>query len=575
MRKIYLFTLLLLSIVSTAVAKDVYREDSIARVRAFEYYYMQALSLKELNEYSSAVDMFLHCVALQPENTSALFELVPIYNTLLNEEKAIATMEQVVKNEPSNAWYRQVLASYYLDNNNIQKAIEVYEELVKENSSNSEFYFFLSMLYEGNNEPGKALAALNEMERIDGRSEALSMKKSHINLLMQNKEGALAELRYIYNDSPDNINILVLIGDTYLRFGDKDSALLMYKKVISAEPDNLMAQYSLSKYYEMESNDSLYTQSMEQLLFNSKFDTESRMQSLLEYINYKEQRDTTGYVYSLFERLIQQPNDLKDILNLYVDYMFEKGEDKECIVPILEKLLTVEPDNRRAYINLLVYLMIDNKLDEVISYSDKAIMYHPEYLAFYTYKGMAYEVSDNPQKAVEIYLLGLERRSDDTSGNAISNLFGLLGGCYREMKQNNKSYEAYDSALIYNSENIIILNNYAYELALDGVNLEKAEEMSLRAIKAEPDNVTYLDTYAWILFCMERYDEAKAYAEKILEYNPDPDSTLYSHIGDIYAKTGNIDHAVEYWKKAQELGDNSKTLLRKIKKRKYIRDEKR
>jgi tetratricopeptide (TPR) repeat protein len=133
---------------------------------------------------------------------------------------------------------------------------------------------------------------------------------------------------------------------------------------------------------------------------------------------------------------------------------------------------------------------------------------------------------------------------------------------------------AYDSALVYNPRNLNVLNNYAYYLSLAGSELDKALEMSRRTIEAEPENSIYLDTYAWILFLLERYEEAKAYAEKLIGLNEEMGSVELHHCGDIYAKCGDIARAVEYWEKAAAAGDDSKILKKKIKKRKYYSNAK-
>lgn len=41
--------------------------------------------------------------------------------------------------------------------------------------------------------------------------------------------------------------------------------------------------------------------------------------------------------------------------------------------------------------------------------------------------------------------------------------------------------------------------------------------MSAQCIKLEPDNATYLDTYAWIFFVQGNYTLAKIYIESALE----------------------------------------------------------
>ena len=85
------------------------------------------------------------------------------------------------------------------------------------------------------------------------------------------------------------------------------------------------------------------------------------------------------------------------------------------------------------------------------------------------------------------------------------------------MGQLDQAYKAYDEALKYNDKNVVVLNNYSYFLSLEKKDLKKAERMSAQCIKLEPDNATYLDTYAWIFFVQGNYTLAKIYIESALE----------------------------------------------------------
>ena len=99
--------------------------------------------------------------------------------------------------------------------------------------------------------------------------------------------------------------------------------------------------------------------------------------------------------------------------------------------------------------------------------------------------------------------------------------------------------------------------------------------MSQKTLAIEPENPTYIDTYAWVLFKQGRYEEAKAYADKLLAFMEEVSSSdLYHHCGDIYAKCGNIEQAVNFWIMAREAGDDSRILAKKIRKRKYYSDAK-
>ena len=117
------------------------------------------------------------------------------------------------------------------------------------------------------------------------------------------------------------------------------------------------------------------------------------------------------------------------------------------------------------------------------------------------------------------------------------------------------------------------LNNYAYFLSLHGGDLTKAEQMSYRTVKQEPSNSTYLDTYAWILFMQERYAESKLYIDQAVASDSLASDVILEHAGDIHAMNGDVVKALEYWRKAKEAGSESKVLIRKIRQKKYIKDE--
>ena len=95
--------------------------------------------------------------------------------------------------------------------------------------------------------------------------------------------------------------------------------------------------------------------------------------------------------------------------------------------------------------------------------------------------------------------------------------------------------------------------------------------MSYRTIKAEPTNSTFLDTYAWILFMQERYEEAKIYIDQALQNDSAVSGVIIEHAGDIYAMNKDMQQAVDYWKQAQKAGNDSKVLIRKIRQRKYLK----
>lgn len=95
--------------------------------------------------------------------------------------------------------------------------------------------------------------------------------------------------------------------------------------------------------------------------------------------------------------------------------------------------------------------------------------------------------------------------------------------------------------------------------------------MSYRTVQAEPDNSTFLDTYAWILFMQKKYAEALQYIDMAVKNDTTKSAVIIEHAGDIHAVNGDIDGAVKYWNEALKAGAENETVLRrKIKLRKYV-----
>lgn len=571
--RVKIVAILLLSFSTLASGLNIKKSpvDSIADNRRFDYFYMQALFLKEQGDYASAFDMFEHCLAINPQSPIVLSELSSLYQYLGRNDEAIEKMRSAISIEPGNYWYYQALAIYYHQKGAVEESAGVYKEMVERFPTHSELYIALAALYEESGDYEKSVDALNKLERREGKSEGLSLQKYSLYMTMRDMRRAIAEINALIAEHPEDMRYRLTVGDTYMRFGENDSALAMYQSVAALEPNNIMAQYSIAECYNIKGNDSLYTLGMEQLLRNEKLEGELRTRALVEFVQNRERRNNGAYIYSFFEELMQLPYGQAETADVLANYMIMKEVGEDSVAPVLKKLLHYEPDNRTALMQSLIYAINRKDYNEVIARCDTAILYYPEILSLYYYRGLAHYKMNRVADAVTSYKQGIECRSEDTDPKLLSDVYTLLGDTYHELGSMEACYAAYDSALVYDDSNISVLNNYAYFLSLERRDLDRALEMSYRTILAEPDEPTYLDTYAWILFELGRYSEAKAYIEKLLSLKDYKLSAeVCTHIGDIYAKCGETDTAVEFWKRAQSLGDESKILKRKIKKRRYI-----
>ncbi len=118
------------------------------------------------------------------------------------------------------------------------------------------------------------------------------------------------------------------------------------------------------------------------------------------------------------------------------------------------------------------------------------------------------------------------------------------------------------------------MNNYAYFLSLRGERLDRAEELARKAVGSAPDDPTFLDTYAWVLFVKGQYTQARIYIDQTLRHAGDePDANLLEHAGDIYFKCGEREAALGFWRRALKAGpdaDRRAVLERKVARRTYV-----
>lgn len=234
---------------------------------------------------------------------------------------------------------------------------------------------------------------------------------------------------------------------------------------------------------------------------------------------------------------------------------------------IIELLMNTTRDMLERAETQLDRVRCRSLLDVSMSFCDVVSRHEPELVAPYSQKSIAYFWLGQNDDALATLSKGLNQVHSDKDKAAIYN---LRGDFYHTLGDNEKMYADYDSTLMYDPDNISVLNNYAYFLSVENRDLKRALEMSARTLESEPLNATFLDTYAWILFRMKRYNESLQYMEKALRYLEADNPEIYEHYGDVLFMCGEKEKALENWHKAVRMNSSSATLDRKIREERYL-----
>ena len=539
--------------------------------RKYDYFFLEAMRLKEKKDYASAFGLLQHCLDIHPNAASALYEVSQYYMFLRQVPQGQEALEKAVANAPDNYWYSQGLASLYQQQNELDKAITLLEQMVVRFPAKQDPLFNLLDLYGRQEKYDKVISTLNRLEKHMGKNEQLSMEKFRIYLQMKDDKKAFQEIESLVQEYPMDMRYQVILGDVYLQNGKKQEAYDVYQKVLAAEPDNPMAIFSMASYYKQTGQEELYQQQLDTLLLNKKVTPDTKVGVMRQMIVENEQADKDStQIIALFDRIMKQEQDDPQIPMLYAQYLLSKNMESES-VPVLEQVVDLDPTNKAARMMLIGAAVKKEDYKQIIKVCEPGIEATPDALEFYYYLAVAYNQAEKPDSVISICKRALEHKTADGKKEIVSEFYSILGDMYHTQKQMKEAYAAYDSALVYNPSNIGALNNYAYYLSVERRDLDKAEEMSYKTVKAEPNNATYLDTYAWILFEKGNYAEARIYIDNAMKSEGgDKSDVIVEHCGDIYYMTGDVDGALTYWKKALEMGSESKTLKQKIEKKKYI-----
>ena len=539
--------------------------------RKYDYFFLEAMRLKEKKDYASAFGLLQHCLDIHPNAASALYEVSQYYMFLRQVPQGQEALEKAVANAPDNYWYSQGLASLYQQQNELDKAVTLLEQMVVRFPAKQDPLFNLLDLYGRQEKYDEVISTLNRLEKRMGKNEQLSMEKFRIYLQMKDDKKAFQEIESLVQEYPMDMRYQVILGDVYLQNGKKQEAYDVYQKVLAAEPDNPMAIFSMASYYKQTGQEELYQQQLDTLLLNKKVTPDTKVGVMRQMIVENEQADKDStQIIALFDRIMKQEQDDPQIPMLYAQYLLSKNMEAES-VPVLEQVVDLDPTNNAARMMLIGAAVKKEDYKQIIKVCEPGIEATPDALEFYYYLAVAYNQAEKPDSVISICKRALEHKTADGKKEIVSEFYSILGDMYHTQKQMKEAYAAYDSALVYNPSNIGALNNYAYYLSVERRDLDKAEEMSYKTVKAEPNNATYLDTYAWILFEKGNYAEARIYIDNAMKSEGgDKSDVIVEHCGDIYYMTGDVDGALTYWKKALEMGSESKTLKPKIEKKKYI-----
>lgn len=497
-------------------------------------------------------------------------------------DKAVAALLEVIRVHPNDAEAHALLAEFYVATGREKEAVEALRKWATLPASmEGRFYQVITQGRELS--PDAANARLGEVllgagqtaEAVAAIRRAMAIAPEnprYLQLLGEALEaggsadnGVIEELKRIVALSPTNLGAAQTLARAQARTGKVDDAVATLKGALSAvRPGNdaqrLDLQLTLAKVYEDASRFDEAVGIYEDLLKSRNIgdrplanDRERRfaVSVLLEIAGLRQRAGQTEQALAAFDRmraLLPDTDPTADIQR--VEFLRSNGKRAEALHNVRAARQRFPEDLRllRQEAQTLAEL---NRTEEALALLRPRLKGEASDFEEYLFISNVLMYAGKGTEAVEAARKALSFASAEDPAQTTNALL-MLSTAQERAGDMKGAEETLRQILAKDANNPTALNNLGYFLTERDQRLEEAREMIERAVRAEPQNASFLDSLGWVYYKLGKLKEAERYLSDAARRNP-ISATIQEHLGDLFKKLGQEEKAKASWRKALSL----------------------
>ena len=527
---------------------------------AFNYVYVEAIKQKLLGNSSDALKYLEQCIKINPESDAAYYQMAQIILASGNVSEGKSYIKKALDIDEKNIWYLMMISGIYYQEKNLDSAIIYYEKAIKYFPDKESLQLALGNLYSENKNFEKANFLFNSFDSKYGVNESSTLA-SIKNLMAEKKfDDALIKAQMLIKQFPDELLYNGVLAEIYRGKGENDKAYDIYTKLIERNPDNAQIELSLCDFLREDKRYDDLVMLINSVILNSNVTREDKITLLNQLIEDPDFVKIKGNNLML-SLMVLEANFKEDdiVVLLRPDLLIKENKLVEAADRLNEIIKEKQSDYYAWEKLLLIYLQLKD-FEKLLSKGEEcATLFNTSFFAKIIYANGALECGK--------YDISLEelRKAEILAGDNkefILQVLTMRADTYYRMKNYDKSFKVFEDAINVNSEDLTVLNNYAYYLAEQNMKLKEAEEMARKVIEKDKMNTTFLDTYGWVLYKRGKLAEAAKILENVINSKEKPSAEWYEHYGYILKKQRKCEKAKDNWNIAIKL-DNTKGYLLK------------
>ena len=532
------------------------------RSMEYRYGFAEGLRYKMLGDLPGARRWFETCLDLFPDSAAPAYEMATILYAEKNFQSAQVYAKRAWEKAPGNSWYGQMYGETLAKLGQYEEAAVVYEAIAQLRTDIPAYFLAQIDLLIQAGSWKKVLKAVAEKGKNPEYHRWSVLKTSDILNRKGDQGKARQNLEKHLRKNAGDIEARGILAESYLAADQPEKAGFHYAELRKLEPANPAVRFSYAQFlFGQGRRDEALIEYIEGFK-SGDVNPLIKIQILLDYLNRQEQQDSLDHeVVVLLETLYQHEKGNPQVDALYANYLYNTERHAEA-EGVYDRVLNNDPANFLAWQNQLFVMNSLRKYARMDTLSGRALEYYPNQPLFYLMRGLALSETGKLDEAVAVLKGGMKYPSGNPE---LTKQFYLsIADVLHKKGDDHEAFGYFEDLLTLDPDHVVVLNNYSYYLAVRNEQLDKALTMITRCIELEPDNPTYLDTYAWVLYRLGKMKDALKMIRRVMELDPEPSAEVVEHLGDILLANGMTSDAVKAWKRALDLEPEREGVKEKI-----------
>ena len=523
----------------------------------YDLTFVEGIKQKLEGNLGEALDKFTDAIKINPGSDAANYEISQIAAMRRDYKNALTYARRAAALDNGNPWYMMHIANIYIEESKLDSAGIWLEKAIELDPGNENEKFRLGNLYLQTGNAGDAEKIFTGFYEKYGAGEQIISLLINAKIKLGKYDEAEKILIDEIGSAGGNDAMEAMLAELYREKGDSEKAGSLYEKLMKEGGDYTPLRFSYMEFL-MENGDyGTLVKNVEKIREKGNVPVEDEIGMWMWLIQDTALINDYGSQLGVIAEDLWNENKDEPAVMMTMTEIYAALGEKEKELAVMEEYLKKHEENYYIWESFLMKLNEYEKSDKLYEYAGKASrLFNTAPLPKILYAFSLIEKEQFDEAADELRKVRILVNNQEIYLVQILSMEAEIA--YRK-GNTGETFEKFDEALQLDRKNALILNNYAYYLAEEGIRLEEALTMIEECLEIE-ENITYLDTHAWVLYKLGKIKEAEKIMERIFSSAMVDDPELLEHFAYIKKAGGKCDEAVALWQLAVKK-DRTKTYL--------------